>query len=98
MWTTALSNGRKRHILNTLGLVAIIYWVVALGVTVLAAMSGNFVVQSVASAVYTILAYPVIAITECLLYYDARIQSEGLDIELMAGELGIVAAAEPVGR
>ena len=96
--TTALSNGRKRHILNTLGLVAIIYWVVALGVTVLAAMSGNFVVQSVASAFYTILAYPVIAITECLLYYDARIQSEGLDIELMAGELGIVAAAEPVGR
>ena len=39
-------------------------------------------------AIYTILAYPIIAITECLLYYDARIQSEGLDIELMAAELG----------
>ena len=31
--------------------------------------------------------YPVVAITEALLYYDARIQSEGLDIELMAGAL-----------
>jgi membrane-anchored glycerophosphoryl diester phosphodiesterase (GDPDase) len=96
--TTALSNGRKRHILNTLGLVAIIYWVIALGVSVLAAASGNFVVQAVASAFYTILAYPVIAITECLLYYDARIQSEGLDIELMAEELGAAAPTGPVAR
>jgi hypothetical protein len=96
--TSALSNGRKRHILNTLGLVAIIYWVIALGVSVFAAASGNFVVQAVASAFYTILAYPVIAITECLLYYDARIQSEGLDIELMAEELGMAAPTEPVAR
>lgn len=96
--TSTLSNGRKWHILNTLGLVAIIYWVIALGVSLFAAASGNFVVQAVASAFYTILAYPVIAITECLLYYDARIQSEGLDIELMAEELGLATPAEPVAR
>ncbi|MDQ2665225.1 MAG: hypothetical protein M3Z05_04370 [Gemmatimonadota bacterium] len=84
-----LSQGRKRHILNTLGLAAIIYWVVAIGVSMTAAIAGNFVVQVLAGAVYTILAYPIIAITECLLYYDARIQSEGLDIELMAAELGM---------
>ena len=95
--TTALSMGRKRHILNTLGLVAIIYWVVAIGVSLTAAALGNFVVQAVASAFFTILAYPVIAITECLLYYDARIQSEGLDIELMAEELGIGSAPTQVG-
>ena len=94
--TSALSKGRKRHILNTLGLVAIIYWVIALGVSLLAAMSGNFIAQAIASAVYTILAYPVIAITETLLYYDARIQSEGLDIELMADELEITTPATPV--
>ena len=83
-----LSAGRKRHILNTLGLAAIIYWVVAMGISLMASLAGNFVVQMLAGAVYTILAYPIIAITECLLYYDARIQSEGLDIEMMAAELG----------
>jgi hypothetical protein len=94
--TSELSKGRKRHILNTLGLVAIIYWVIAIGVSLLSSMSGNVVVQLIAGAFYTILAYPVIAITETLLYYDARIQSEGLDIELMAHELGIGPPTEPV--
>ena len=73
----------------------IIYWVIGIGVSLLSALSGNFIVQAVAGAFYTILAYPVVAITETLLYYDARIQSEGLDIELMAGELGIAPPAEP---
>jgi hypothetical protein len=31
--------------------------------------------------------YPVVAITEALLYYDTRIKSEGLDIELLAEAL-----------
>ncbi|MEO8622544.1 MAG: hypothetical protein ABI625_15840 [bacterium] len=96
--TSVLSDGRKQHILSTLGLVAIIYWVIAAGVSILSALSGNFVLQVVFGAFYTILAYPVIAITECLLYYDARIQSEGLDIELMAQELGAVAPTEPANR
>ena len=86
--SATLSAGRKRHILNTLGLAAIIYWVVAMGISMLASLAGNFVLQVLAGAIYTILAYPIIGITECLLYYDARIQSEGLDIELMAAELG----------
>jgi hypothetical protein len=94
--TSELSKGRKGHILNTLGLVAIIYWVIAIGVSLFAAMAGNFVVQAIAGAFYTILAYPVIAITETLLYYDARIQSEGLDIQLMADELGITSPTEPL--
>ncbi|MEP6733404.1 MAG: hypothetical protein ABJE10_22360, partial [bacterium] len=94
--TSALSRGRKWHILNTLGLVTIIYWVIAMGVSLVAALAGNFVVQAIVGAFYTILAYPVIAITETLLYYDARIQSEGLDIELMADELGIASPTEPV--
>jgi hypothetical protein len=92
-----LSDGRKRHILNTLGLAAIIYWVVAMGISMMASLAGNFVVQVMAGAIYTILAYPIIAITECLLYYDARIQSEGLDIELMAAELG-TAPIQPSAR
>lgn len=92
LWTAirrsaSLSTGRKWHVLNTLGLVAIIYYVLVLGVTLLASVSGNFVVGTVVSAVVTVLVYPVVAITEALLYYDARIQSEGLDIELMTRAL-----------
>lgn len=96
--SSALSRGRKLHILNTLGLVAIIYWAIAIGVMVVAAFLGNNIVQAVAGAVYTMLVYPVIAITECLLYYDARIQSEGLDIELMTQELGAAPVTGLAGR
>ena len=92
--TSGLSNGRKWRVLNTIGLVALIYWIGAVGVTVLGTIPGNPVLQAVIAAFYTILAYPVIAITEALVYYDARIQSEGLDIELMAGELGVVATEQ----
>lgn len=93
--SSALSKRRKSHILNTLGLVAIIYWVIAIGVSTLSALSGSFVVQAVVGTFYTILVGPIVAITETLLYYDARIQSEGLDIELMARELGIAPPSEP---
>jgi hypothetical protein len=85
--SAALSRGRKWHILNTLGLVAIIYYLLVVGFSVVASLFGNFVVATVVSAAVTVLVYPVVAIAETLLYYDARIQSEGLDIELMTGAL-----------
>ncbi|HUQ46298.1 MAG TPA: hypothetical protein VM033_06590 [Gemmatimonadaceae bacterium] len=91
--SASLSKGRKWHILNTLGLVAIIYYVLVLGVSLLASLFGNFVLSTVASAVVTVLVYPVVAIAEALLYYDARIQSEGLDIELMTGALAASAGS-----
>lgn len=81
-----LSAGRKWHILNTLGLVAIIYYVLLFGFSVVASLAG-FVASTVVAAAVTVLVYPVVAITEALLYYDARIQSEGLDIELMLSAL-----------
>jgi hypothetical protein len=101
VWTAmrrsaSLSKGRKWHILNTLGLVAIIYYVLVLGFSLLASLSGNFVVGTIVSAAVTVLVYPVVAIAEALLYYDARIQSEGLDIELMTGALGPSPASGPV--
>ena len=58
----------------------------------LASLGGNFIVSTTMSAVATVLVYPVVAITETLLYYDARIQSEGLDIELMTVALDPSAA------
>jgi hypothetical protein len=87
--SAALSRGRKWHILNTLGLVAIIYYALVLSVSIVASLAGNFVVATVVSSAVTVVVYPVVAIAETLLYYDARIQSEGLDIELMTGALDV---------
>jgi hypothetical protein len=89
--SSLLSDGRKRHVINTLGLVAVIYWVLAIGVQIAAAVLGGAIVQAIVTAIYTIMVYPVVAITEALLYYDTRIKSEGLDIELMAGALEVAA-------
>jgi Membrane domain of glycerophosphoryl diester phosphodiesterase len=85
--SSELSEGRKWHILNTLGLALLIYFVIFFGVTALAAIVGSFIVQSLATTLVSICVYPAVAITGVLLYYDARIQREGLDIELMADAL-----------
>ena len=92
--STVLSRGRKWHVFNTLGLASLIYWVLAFGVQMAALIFGNLTVQALVSAVVTIMVYPVVAITEALLYYDTRIKSEGLDIELMAGALDDVTQRE----
>jgi hypothetical protein len=93
--SSVLSDGRKWHVLNTLGLAAIIYAVIGFGVQVVALMFGSLMIQVIVSSIYTILVYPVVGITEALLYYDARIKSEGLDIQLMAGALDDPAAQAP---
>ena len=85
--SSELSRTRKRHIFNTIALASLIYWVLAVGLQIAAAIVGNLIVQTLVSAVVTIMVYPVVAITEALLYFDTRIKSEGLDIELMAGAL-----------
>jgi hypothetical protein len=91
--SSQLSHGRKWHILSTAGLVAVIYVVLYFGIAIAASFIGDFVLQTVVTSLVTILVYPVVAITETLLYYDARIRSEGLDIELMTEAL----APAPVG-
>jgi hypothetical protein len=91
--SSALSRGRKWHILGTAGLVAVIYVVLYFGIGIAVSFAGNFVVQTVTTSLVTILVYPVVAITEALLYYDARIRSEGLDIELMTDALAPPPAA-----
>lgn len=83
-----LSKGQKRHIVNTIGLAAVIYWVLALGLQFAAVfLVRNLILQAVARAVFTILVYPVVAITEALLYFDTRIKQEGFDIEMMTNAL-----------
>ena len=94
--SASLSKGRKWHVLNTLGLVAIIYYVLVFGFSIIGALAGSFVVSTVVSSLVTVLVYPVVAIAETLLYYDARIQSEGLDIELMTGALAPSSGASAI--
>jgi hypothetical protein len=85
--SSTLSKDRKWHVILTMGLVFVIYLLLALGIQFAAAIIGNLLVQAIITAVFTVMVYPVVAITGTLLYYDCRIRSEGLDIELMAGAL-----------
>ena len=82
--SSALSKGQKRHILNTLVLVFIIYLVASFAAGIVAGMTGSGVVMQVVSTGFTIVAYPIIGLAEMVLYYDVRIRNEGFDIELMA--------------
>ena len=96
--SSELTRGEKWHVLKTLLLVWVIYFVLSLGLNlVMASIFGSIatgqttlglMATQIAAAVYTILAYPLISVVQTLLYYDLRIRKEGYDIELMANELG----------
>jgi hypothetical protein len=94
--SAALSRGQKMHVLGTLLLAFVIFMVIYFAVAIIGAMSGSTVIATVLSTAASIVAYPMFAITEMLLYYDARVRNEGYDIELMAEGLGAdVVAGEP---
>jgi hypothetical protein len=93
--SSVLSKDRKWHVILTMGLVFVIYLLLALGIQFAAAIIGNLLVQAIITAVFTVMVYPVVAITGTLLYYDCRIRSEGLDIELMAGSLDAAPPGAP---
>jgi hypothetical protein len=82
-----LSKERKLHILGTLLLVIIIYFVVGFGVAMLSEMAGSRVLTEVLQALYAVAASPLIGLSSMLLYYDARIRAEGYDVEVMTGTL-----------
>jgi len=82
-----LSRNRKGHILLTLLLVFLIFTVLSVAVTIVAQIVGTAAVTVVMQVLYTVIAYPLIGITQMILYYDARIRAEVFDVELMAGAL-----------
>ena len=79
-----LSRGRKLHILGTSLLAFLIFFVIYFAIGIVAAMTGSLVISTMLQVVASIVAYPMFAIVEMLLYYDARVRNEGYDIELMA--------------
>lgn len=95
--SSELSLHRKRHILNTLLLVGLIYFVLSFGVSALAQLVHSEVIQVVLVTIFTIVAYPVFALTEMMLYYDARIRGEGFDLEHMAAALDSTNASVATG-
>ena len=88
-----LSRGRKGHIILTLLLVIVIFSVLSIAVTMVAALMGNAAGSVVLQSLYTVVAYPLIGITQMILYYDTRIRAEGFDIEVMTGALATPTAS-----
>jgi hypothetical protein len=85
--SSELSSGRKRHILNTMLLVGIIYLLLSWCVALVAAIAHSTVVLIVLTTAFQIVAAPVIGLTDMLLYYDCRIRGEGFDIERMTASM-----------
>lgn len=84
--SSVLSEGLKWHILLTLILIFVIFMMLSFAASIVGfavGAAGLIAVQTI----YTVFAYPLIGITQVILYYDARIRREGFDIELMAGAL-----------
>jgi hypothetical protein len=82
-----LSQNRKGHILLTLLLVFVIFILLSFAMTIVAQLTGSAATSVVLQSLYTVVAYPLIGITQMILYYDTRIRAEGFDVELMAGSL-----------
>ena len=88
-----LSRDLKLHILSALGLVFLIRIAVTIGALIVVGVIPQQIVQHVLSTLISIVVYPLVGITDALLYYDARIRREGFDIEMMAGATAPPAAA-----
>lgn len=86
--SSVLSQNRKRHILLTLLLVFLIFFMLSFAVSILAQLFGTVAGSVIVQSLYTVVAYPLIGITQMILYYDTRIRAEGFDIEVMTGALG----------
>jgi len=92
--SSVLSEGLKWHILLTLILIFVIFVMLSFAASMIGfavGAAGLIAVQTL----YTVFAYPLIAITQVILYYDARIRREGFDIEMMTGALETPAPTAP---
>lgn len=89
--SSVLSRGRKGHILLTMLLVFFIFFVLSIAMTMLSGIAAivtrSMAFSTTVQSLFTVVAYPLIGITQVILYYDARIRAEGFDIELMTNAL-----------
>ncbi len=90
--SSKLSEGTKRHILNTLLLIGLLVMAVSIGGGAFVGLIPNRIIQLTLRTAITALIFPFWGITETLLYYDLRIRKEGFDVEHLAS---IVTDGEP---
>jgi len=79
-----LSEGYKKHILVTIGIVFLLNIALTVGVGLFSRIIPSSLVRLAISTIFTTLIYPLYGITETLLYYDVRIRKEGFDIEYLS--------------
>ncbi|HEY2851280.1 MAG TPA: hypothetical protein VGJ18_00450 [Gemmatimonadaceae bacterium] len=92
--SSVLSRGLKWHILLTLILIVVIFVMLSFATSMIGLALGPGGLIAI-QALYTVFAYPLIGITQVVLYYDARIRNEGFDIEMMTGALQTPAPITP---
>ena len=93
--SSALSANRKLHVLGALALTLLIVMLGGLAVSILAGLTGSLILSAALSTAYSIVAYPLLGIIGTLLYYDARVRSEALDLETMVDALGTARSGLP---
>jgi hypothetical protein len=86
--SSKLTDGRMWHVFGTLLLIYAIYLFGSFAISAVAIATSSFVVLTLASTLYTIVAFPIVALATMVLYYDLRIRAEGFDLERMAQGLG----------
>jgi hypothetical protein len=92
--SSTLSVGLKRHIVNTILLIALVSIAISFGVGLLSGVFQSKVITNVVGTAVSVVVYPLFGLTETLLYYDARIRKEGFDVEYLAGADTSAAAPE----
>ena len=85
--SSELSKDRKWHILATMLLVGIVYFMLAIGFGALLGLTGSTVLEVLASTLIMVVAWPIVQLTVMVLYYDMRIRGEGFDLEHMTAAL-----------
>jgi hypothetical protein len=85
-----LATGYRWVALKPLMLVVLIYGIITIAAGLIGELlfgATNTTLVNIFSTLITIFAYPIIPITEMLVYYDLRIRKEGYDVEMMASKL-----------
>lgn len=91
--SSVLAEGRKWHILGTIGLGMLIVLVASIGASAAAAVLPNVALQLLVTSVISVFVKPILYLTVTVLYYDTRIRSEGFDLERLAAALDATPAS-----
>lgn len=93
--SSELSSTRKLHILGALLLVFALQLILSLGVSTVIGVAKMPILTAIVGGGVSILFLPVVALTNLMLYYDARIRGEAFDLEVMVDALDGAPAPAP---